>query len=321
MQRYVSRACFAAAPLLSWGHAPSRAASSAPKKPELLRVAVIQMMVGSDKAANLERCKGLLERACDGGASMVVLPEVWNSPYAVDQFRAHAEAMAEPGSGGENGASVELLRSVAKERGVWIVGGSIPELGADGNVYNCAPVVDSSGEVVAKHRKVHLFDIDVPGKIRFFESETLTGGSKATVAQLPPDLGGGGLGVAICYDMRFSELAISMRHKGGSLLVYPGAFNTVTGPVHWELLARARALDSQAFVVAASPARNPDSDYQAYGYSVVVDPWGAPIAKIDGHHEDIMFADIDLDKVSEVRASMRLHDQRRPDCYEQPSKP
>ena len=121
--------------------------------------------------------------------------------------------------------------------------------------------------------------------------------------------------MAICHDVRFPELAITMRKKGASILVYPGAFNTVTGPPHWELLARARALDAQAFVVCASPARNPDSSYQAYGHSVVVDPWGAPLERCAGHGEEILFADLDLTRVAEVRNSMKLLDQRRPDVY------
>mmetsp|Transcript_15928 Transcript_15928/g.47503 ORF Transcript_15928/g.47503 Transcript_15928/m.47503 type:complete len:314 (-) Transcript_15928:18-959(-) len=307
--RFLPRAVLAASPLVSLGLAPARASSAQPPKP-LLRVAVVQMLVGADKAQNIERCEGLLARACDGGADVVVLPEVWNSPYAVDEFRKHAEPVV---VGGACGPSVELLKGVAKARGVTIVGGSLPELDG-GNVYNTAPVIGTDGEVVAKHRKVHLFDIDVPGKIRFFESETLTGGDGPTLAPLP---GGGQLGVAVCYDMRFAELAISMRAAGATVIVYPGAFNTVTGPPHYELLARARALDAQAFVVAASPARNPEAAYQAYGYSVVVDPWGAPVAKVDGHHEDVIFADLDLARVDEVRASMRLLDQRKPGAYVQ----
>jgi len=314
LTRLLPRVGLAVTPWLATALAPpSRAASSA-ASPDTLRVGVCQMMVGADKDANIERAAGLLARACDGGADVVVLPEVWNSPYAVDQFRAHAEAVST--TGGPCGPSVALLQKVAKERGVWIVGGSIPELGDDGNVYNTSPVVDASGAVVAKHRKVHLFDIDVPGKIRFVESETLSAGEDATVADFPFP-GGGKLGVAICYDMRFPELAVAMRHKGAALVVYPGAFNTVTGPPHYELLARARALDAQAFVVAASPARNPDSAYQAYGYSVVVDPWSAPVARVDGCHEEVLFANLDVGRVDEVRKSVRLLDQRRPGAYAQ----
>ncbi|KAJ1448522.1 carbon-nitrogen hydrolase [Pelagophyceae sp. CCMP2097] len=286
--------------------------ASAPAK--TVRVAVVQMESSSDKAANLVHCRALLAKAAATGAKLVVLPEIWNSPYAVGEFRCNAEAV-KLSADGPSGPSVGMLQAAAAEHGVWIVGGSVPELGACGNVYNTSPVIDSQGQVVAKHRKVHLFDIDVPGKIRFFESETLAAGASRTVAPLPADLGGGALGVAICYDMRFAELAVSMRKHGATILVYPGAFNTVTGPPHYRLLAMARALDAQAFVVAASPARSPTATYQAYGYSVVVDPWGQPVAAAEGHGEEIIVADLDLARLDEVRASMKLLDQRRPDVY------
>ena len=308
LHRLLPRVALATSPLLAGGLAatktPARSQSTATQK--TLRVAVVQMLVGSDKATNLKNAERLVNQACDGHADVVVLPEIWNSPYAVDQFRKHAEPIGEA-----CGPSVSLLKTLAKERNVWIVGGSVPELHED-KVYNTSPIINSDGVLVEKHRKVHLFDIDVPGKIRFFESETLTGGDSATVTPLTEEHA---LGVAICYDVRFPELAITMRKKGASILVYPGAFNTVTGPPHWELLARARALDAQAFVVCASPARNPDSSYQAYGHSVVVDPWGAPLERCAGHGEEILFADLDLTRVAEVRNSMKLLDQRRPDVY------
>lgn len=310
LHRLLPRVALATSPFLAGGLAatktPARAQSTAAR--DTLRVAVVQMLVGNDKAENLRNAERLVNQACDGHADVVVLPEIWNSPYAVDQFRTHAEAVS---LNEASGVSVELLKSLAKKRNVWIVGGSVPELCED-KVYNTAPVIDADGVLVAKHRKVHLFDIDVPGKIRFFESESLTAGDAATVAPLNKDHA---LGVAICYDVRFPELAIAMRKKGASILVYPGAFNTVTGPPHWELLARARALDAQTFVVCASPARNPDSSYQAYGHSVVVDPWGTPLKRCSGFEEEILFVDLDLAKVSEVRSSMRLLDQRRPDAY------
>mmetsp|Transcript_10920 Transcript_10920/g.34794 ORF Transcript_10920/g.34794 Transcript_10920/m.34794 type:complete len:350 (+) Transcript_10920:187-1236(+) len=276
-----------------------------------VRVAVIQMLVESDKAKNLARCKGLLERAAEEGAQLVVLPEVWNSDYAVSAFEGNAEII-------ESGESTALLREFARKHGIWVVGGSIPERGEDGKIYNSSPVVDARGRLAAVARKVHLFDIDVPGKIRFFESETLSAGDAATVVDLPRDSpfgAGHKLGVAICYDARFAPLAITMRGKGATILAYPGAFNTVTGPPHYHLLARARALDAQSFVLFASPARNPNSSYQAYGHSIICDPWGTPIAQAKGHEEEILLADLDLARIPEVRASMRLWDQRRPDVY------
>mmetsp|Transcript_35654 Transcript_35654/g.114000 ORF Transcript_35654/g.114000 Transcript_35654/m.114000 type:complete len:310 (-) Transcript_35654:99-1028(-) len=272
-----------------------------------VRVAVIQMRVEEEKSKNLARCAELLKAAAAKGAELLVLPEVWNSAYAVSAFRGNAEPVSEE----RFGPSLKLLRTFAAEHGVWIVGGSIPEVDGE-KIYNTSPIVDPSGTLVAKHRKVHLFDIDVKNKLRFFESETLTAGDRATVVPFFKD---DGLGVAVCYDMRFSELAIAMRKKGATILVYPGAFNTVTGPPHYRLLAKARALDSQAFVIAASPARNPAAAYQAYGYSIVLDPWATVVARADGHDEEIIIADLDLSRVDDVRASMRLLDQRRPDVY------
>lgn len=287
------------------------AAQQPPASPPSVRVAVVQMLVESDKAKNLARCRDLLKRAVATGADLVVLPEVWNSEYSVTAFRRNAESIS-------NGPSIEMLREAAAKHKVWIVGGSIPELGDDGNVYNSSPIIDDAGHLVGVARKVHLFDIDVPGKIRFFESETLTAGREVTVVDLCDYLPfgpGHKLGVGICYDCRFAPFAIAMRGRGATILAYPGAFNTVTGPAHYHLLARARALDAQAFVIFASPARNPVSSYQAYGHSIICDPWGTTIAAAAGHDEEIVVADLDLSKVNEVRASMRLWDQRRPDVY------
>ena len=212
LHRLLPRVALATSPLLAGGLAatktPARSQSSATQK--TLRVAVVQMLVGSDKATNLKNAERLVNQACDGHADVVVLPEIWNSPYAVDEFRKHAEPIGEA-----CGPSVSLLKTLAKERNVWIVGGSVPELHED-KVYNTSPIINSDGVLVEKHRKVHLFDIDVPGKIRFFESETLTGGDSATVAPLNEEHA---LGVAICYDVRFPELAITMRKKGASILV------------------------------------------------------------------------------------------------------
>ena len=160
---------------------------------------------------------------------------------------------------------------------------------------------------------VHLFDIDVPGKITFKESETLSPGDAVTVVDTPF----GKLGVGICYDLRFSELSLLMREMGASLLVFPGAFNTVTGPAHWELLQRARALDTQCFVLTASPARAVDnpSAYQAYGHSSVVDPWGTVLATTE-HEPTTVWATLNLERIAEVRSSIPLSKQTRGDLYQ-----
>ncbi|CAE7889029.1 Nit2 [Symbiodinium sp. KB8] len=170
------------------------------------------------------------------------------------------------------------------------------------------------GTLIAKHRKVHLFDIDIPGKMTFKESETLSAGDSITTVDTPY----GKIGIGICYDMRFPQLALAYRDSGCSLLVYPGAFNTTTGPLHWELLQRGRAVDNQAFVITASPCRNPDSKYQAWGHSTIVDPWGAIVATTE-HEAATFVADLDLGQVETVRKQIPIMKQERLSLY--PRKP
>merc|ERR1711935_627875 len=175
------------------------------------------------------------------------------------------------------------------------------------------------GVVVAKHRKVHLFDINVPGGITFFESETLSPGSTVSHFETPF----GEIGVGVCYDIRFAEYAMVLRQKHNCLvLIYPGAFNMTTGPAHWELLQKARAIDNQCFVVTASPARsNDDADnakkyphYTAWGHSTVVSPWGDVVATTD-EKECVVIADLDLDRLVEIRSGIPIGKQRRTDLY------
>ena len=208
-----------------------------------------------------------------------------------------------------------MLCSEARRHGIFLIGGSVPECvvqagGKPSLIYNTCVVAGPDGKVVAKHRKVHLFDIDVPGKITFKESDTLTAGDSITSFDTPF----GRVGVGICYDIRFPEQAMLMRRRGCSILVYPGAFNMTTGPAHWELLQRARAVDTQCYVAAASPARNPDGGYQAWGHSTVVSPWGVVEATTE-HGPATVFADLDLTKVSEFRQNVPTALQKRHDMY------
>jgi omega-amidase len=187
---------------------------------------------------------------------------------------------------------------------------------------------DRNGKMLAKHRKVHLFDIDVPGGIRFKESDALAPGQSLTVFEGPKPTGHGTertydvpalrVGVAICYDIRFPELSMAMTRNGGaSLLVFPGAFNMTTGPAHWELLARARAVDNQVFVALCSPARwDEKASYTPWGHSTVVDPWGTVIATT-GHAPDLVVVDIDMTRVPQVRTAIPTSKQRRDDVYAQ----
>ncbi|CCO28054.1 DnaJ homolog subfamily A member 2 [Rhizoctonia solani AG-1 IB] len=207
--------------------------------------------------------------------------------YAETIGYKHGEAYDVSASKSE---SVKALSAMAKETGTWLLGGSIPERDeSDGKLYNTATVYNPQGELIAIHRKVHLFDIDIPGGITFKESETLTGGTKLTSFQTEF----GKIGLAICYDVRFPEMAMVAARKGCVAMLYPGAFNLTTGPLHWELLQRARAVDNQIYVAMCSPARDMSAGYHAWGHSMVVDPMGKVIATTE-HEEAIIHADIEF---------------------------
>ncbi|CUM56308.1 unnamed protein product [Debaryomyces tyrocola] len=278
-----------------------------------LNIALIQLNAGADKAANLSKVTKFIDSAVKtskaGKLHLVVLPECFNSPYAVDQFRNYAELIP-------SGETTSLLSSLAKKHGIFIVGGSIPELDQENDkIFNTSLTFSPEGKVIAKHRKVHLFDIDIPGGITFKELVTLSAGDKATVFKLGEF---GNVGLGICYDIRFPELAmIASRNPYNSFaMFYPGAFNTTTGPLHWHLLAKARAVDNEMFSILCSPARDVGGDgYQAYGHSLVVDPYGAIIAEA-GEEEEILFATLDKDLLPKVRDGIPVHYQRKFDVYD-----
>lgn len=276
-----------------------------------LKLALIQIAAGSDKQANLSKAKQFINRAVTeskiGKIDLVMLPECFNSPYAVDQFGNYAEPIP--------GETTNFLSELAKKHGIFIIGGSIPELDeVNKKVYNTSITYGPTGEVLAKHRKVHLFDIDIPNGITFKELITLTGGDKSTVFKMGPF---GNIGLGICYDIRFPELATTAaRNPYNSFgMFYPGAFNTTTGPLHWHLLARSRAIDNQLYTVLCSPARDVNNGgYQAYGHSLVVDPCGKIIAEA-GEGEEIIYAELDKEVLSKVRESIPINYQRRYDVY------
>ena len=239
---------------------------------------------------------------------------MWNTPYDNAFFREYAEDLtcfsgvaSPPGTA----PSAAALARVAAETGVVLVGGSVPEIDAAGRVYNTCLVLDGSGKVLGKHRKVHLFDVDIPGGITFKESETLTAGDAVTVVDTPLGIR---LGVGICFDIRFPEMAAVACNRGAHVLVYPGAFNTTTGPLHWQLLQQARAVDNLVFCLTCSPARQPGASYQAWGHSTAVGPFAEVLATCDEKPCTVM-ADLDMGALEKRRRAIPLYSQRRGDLY------
>ncbi len=266
-----------------------------------LQIALCQMKVTDSKEENWKKAGDMAAEAAARGAEMVVLPEMWNCPYSNDYFPLFAER--------EGGETMAFLSETARSRKLWIIGGSIPEREGD-RVYNTSYSFDPAGKLIGKHRKVHLFDIDIAGGIRFMESETLTAGDRYTLIET----GFGRVGIAICFDVRFPEMFRSMALAGAELIVVPGAFNMTTGPAHWELTMRARALDNQVYVAACSPARDTTGPYVAYGNSCVANPWGELCGKADAS-ETIVTAQLDSGFIRDIREQLPLLKARRPQVY------
>ncbi|XP_004523543.1 omega-amidase NIT2 [Ceratitis capitata] len=270
----------------------------------IMRLVLLQLKGVKDKTSNVLNAVSKINQVAQKyKPRLVALPECFNCPYGTKYFRQYSEPIPD-------GFTSQELSAAAKNHGIYIVGGTIPELDENGSIYNTCTIWAPNGNLITKYRKMHLFDIDVKGGIRFRESETLAAGSDFTVI----DIEGHKIGIGICYDMRFEELARVYRNEGCEMLIYPGAFNMTTGPLHWELLQRSRANDNQLYVVTISPARDEEAEYIAWGHSMVVDPWGQ-ILKSASHGEDIVVADIDFELVKEVRTQIPTFKQRRLDMY------
>lgn len=285
---------------------PAQPLAPLPQNPKV-KVALCQLAVTSDKAQNIAHAKEVIEKAADDGAQLILLPEMWNCPYSNDSFPVFAEEIQAPDFAASPSAA--MLSAVAASKKITIVGGSIPER-RDGKLYNTSLVFGSDGALKGKFSKVHLFDIDIPGKMTFKESLTLTPGDELLVV----DTEVGRIGVAICYDIRFPELAMLYAARGVHMLCYPGAFNMTTGPLHWELLQRARATDNQVFVATCSPARDDSASYRAWGHSTLVGPFGEVLATTE-HEEAVVLAEIDLSEIPQRRQSLPFTMQRRGDLY------
>ncbi|KAL9224230.1 hypothetical protein vseg_000290 [Gypsophila vaccaria] len=203
-----------------------------------------------------------------------------------------------------------MLSDVSRSLKITIVGGSIPERVGD-RIYNTCCVVGTDGRLKAKHRKIHLFDIDIPGKMTFKESKTLTAGDTPTVV----DTDVGRIGIGICYDIQFQELSAIYAARGAYLLCYPGAFSMTTGPLHWDLSQRSRAADNQLFVATCSPARDTNAGYVAWGHSSLIGPFGEVLATTE-HEEAVVVAEIDYSLVEQRRMYLPVINQRRGDLYQ-----
>ena len=269
---------------------------------EKIKIAAIQMPTVADKMENVRTVKIYLEKIKDENPDFVILPEMFCCPYQTENFPIYAEKEGEP--------VWQQLSGYAKQYGIYLIGGSMQEKDAEGNVYNTSYIFDREGKQIGKHRKVHLFDIDVKGGQTFKESDTLTAGDSDTVF----DTEFGKIGVMLCFDIRFPELSRMMVNDGAKVIFVPAAFNMTTGPAHWELSFRTRALDNQIYMVGCAPARDVSAGYISWGHSIVTDPWGRVIGMLD-ENEGILLAELDMDYEEQVREELPLLKSRRKDMY------
>ncbi|WP_297570025.1 carbon-nitrogen hydrolase family protein [uncultured Anaerovibrio sp.] len=267
-----------------------------------MKILQAQMIVSPVIENAFQSVEAACQKAVEEGADFLTLPEMFCCPYETANFPRYAEA--------EGGNVWNKCAVLAEKYNIYISAGSVPELGEAGEVYNTAYVFDRQGRQIAKHRKMHLFDIDVKGGQSFKESDTLTAGRKVTVF----DTEFGSMGLCICYDFRFPELARLMVLKGAKVIFVPAAFNMTTGPAHWELMFRSQAMFNQCFAIGTSPARDLNSSYHSWGHSIAVDPWGNVIAQMD-EKEGYQLIELDLSKINSIRQQLPLIKHRRTDLY------
>lgn len=267
-----------------------------------IKVAMLQSHVFAEKEENLKALRRKLEELVPEKPDLVTLPEMFDCPYQNSCFPVYAEP--------EGGPVWQALSAMAKEFGIYLSAGSVPEKDEAGHIYNTAYVFDRQGRQIARHRKMHLFDIEVEGGQSFKESDTLMAGDQVTVF----DTEFGKMGLCICFDFRFPELARLMVLEGAEIIVVPAAFNMTTGPAHWEILFRTRAMDNQVFTLGTAPARDASSGYTSWGHTIAVSPWGDILGQLK-EKEGCMIQILDLDRVRKVRQEIPLLKNRRTDIY------
>ncbi len=282
-----------------------------------MRVAALQTTAGPDRQANLDAARAQVDEAVGAGARLVVLPEYFSVAGSPAFLHQHAEPL--------DGPTVAWGSSVARRHGIHLLAGSFPERsdddGTDGRLHNTSCLIGPDGTVEAVYRKVHLFDVALPGA-DFRESATMAPGAELVVAPLGPaaeEVPGIVLGLSICYDLRFPEPYRIMTLLGATVLVVPAAFTAATGPSHWELLLRARAVENGAYVIGCGQVGVlPPGMPPCHGHTMVVDPWGTVVAERTDTGPGIVLADVVMSEVARVRSELPVLAHRRPEAYRWP---
>ncbi len=274
-----------------------------------MRAAAIQLNSTGDKARNVETAERLVRAAAAGGAELVVLPEKWNLLGDSATLLEGAEPL--------DGPTISGARSWARDLGIHLVAGSIAERSDDPDKsFNTSTLIGPDGELEARYRKIHMFDVDVGG-VAYRESEHEEPGEEIVTAGLGGALEGVTLGMSVCYDLRFPELYRILAVRGATVITVPSAFTLETGRDHWDVLLRARAIENQGFVVAPNQIGEAAPHYRSYGRSAILDPWGVILAQAPDE-ECFIAADLDLELQDRVRTTLPSLANRRPTAYRWP---
>ncbi|MGH0029056.1 MAG: carbon-nitrogen hydrolase family protein [Myxococcota bacterium] len=266
-----------------------------------MRVGVVQLTSTDDVASNLAAAEKGVREAAAQGAGFVALPEMFAF--------LRREGGALPVAQGLDGPIVAAARSWARDLGVRLLAGSFAErVPGEDRVYNTSVLISPAGEIEASYRKIHLFDVDLEdaGGGAYRESARIAPGDQVVVADTPL----GGVGLSVCYDLRFPELYRQMAARGAVVLTVPSAFTRETGKDHWEVLLRARAIENQAFVVAPAQCGRHSPDRASHGRSLIVDPWGLVLAQL-GDRPGVAVAECDLEELARVRRRLPALSHRR----------
>jgi omega-amidase len=262
-------------------------------------LAVCQNKPSYDKKKNVERALSMLDKAAARGAHLMLLPEIFYFPFELEYLKSQAC---------QNEEVLNLFKEWAKKNGKYLCPGSMIEK-RDETFYNTSYLIDPHGNVILKYSKSHLFDVDLPS-LKVQESSVFSKGDRIEVTECEL----GKIGILICYDIRFPEMARILSLRGAEIILVPAIFNIITGPAHAEITFRSRAVENQCFLAVASQARKKKSTYQAYGHSMIIDPWGRVLAEA-GTGEEIIFASLDPQVLIDTRARLPLLKHRRSDLY------
>jgi len=270
-------------------------------------IAVCQMTATSDKERNLRTVLEFIESGKEKGAKMIFFPEASD---IIGDSRKQTISLSEP----LDGTFVQQCQAASKKHDIWVSIGVHQKMNTvDEKIYNSHIIISSEGKVEACYNKAHLFDLDIPDKVRLCESDYTVPGD-AMVAPVATPVGR--VGLSTCYDMRFSEMALALTQQGAQILTYPSVFTQTTGMAHWESLLRTRAIETQCYVVASAQTGKHNEKRSSYGHAMVVDPWGTVVSQCS-EGQGLCLAEVDLDYLNSVRTNMPVWQHRRPDLYSQ----